>query len=110
MVCDDKDLSWFNKRIKSLIQEGTLLLKTLQKNRNNVELLSSITFSKDNIAKIIQSLDPNKANGCDQVSIRMLKLRSTSIYKPLEFGMMASYLNWNKIAYLENYTDFYMTS
>ena len=23
--------------------------------------------------------------------------------------MMVSYLNWNKMAYLENYTDFYMT-
>ena len=27
IVCDDKDPAWFNERIKSLIQEGTLLLK-----------------------------------------------------------------------------------
>ena len=179
---------WFNKRIKSLIQEGALLLETFRKNRNNVEIitclnnfndrlallintakqnfyskiveklqntqrsskaywsllkiflnnkkipiipplyhnnefvidfkkkaelfnsffadqcslinnsselpskleyltqsrLSSVTFSKDDIEKLIQNLDPNKAHGHDQISIRMLKLCSNSICKPLE--------------------------
>ena len=48
--------------------------------------LSSITFSKDDIAKMIQNFDPNKAHGHDQVSIRMLKLCNTLICncKPLE--------------------------
>ena len=46
--------------------------------------LSSITFSKDDIAKMIQNLDPSKARGHGQISIRMLKLFSTSICKPLE--------------------------
>ena len=46
--------------------------------------LSSINFSKDDIAKMIQNLDPNKAHGQDQTSIRMPKLCSTSICKPLE--------------------------
>ena len=46
--------------------------------------LASITFSKNDIAKMIQNLDPNKANGHDQISIRMLKLVSTSISKTLE--------------------------
>ena len=46
--------------------------------------LSLITLSKDNIAKIIPNLDPNKAHGHDQISIRMLNLCSTSICKPLE--------------------------
>ena len=27
-----------------------------------------------------------------------------------KFGMMISYSNWNKVTYLENYTNFYMTS
>ena len=35
--------------------------------------LSSVTFSKDHIAKFTQNLDPNKAHGHDQISIRMLK-------------------------------------
>ena len=36
--------------------------------------LSKIRFSEDDIAKIIQNLDPNKAHGHDQISIRMLKI------------------------------------
>ena len=46
--------------------------------------LSSVTFSEDDIEKLIQNLDPNKAHGHDQISIRMLKLCSNSICKPLE--------------------------
>ena len=41
-------------------------------------------FSQDNIAKIIQNLDPNKAHGHDNISIRMLKICGSSIYRPLE--------------------------
>ena len=44
----------------------------------------SVTFSKDDIAKLIQNLNPNKAHGHGQISIRMLKLCSNSICKPLE--------------------------
>ena len=46
--------------------------------------LSLMTFSTDDIAKMIQNLDHNKAHGHDQVSIRMLKLCSTSICNHLE--------------------------
>ena len=46
--------------------------------------LSSVSFSQDAIAKIIQNLDPNKAHGHDNISICMLKICGSSIYKPLE--------------------------
>ena len=46
--------------------------------------MSSITFSTNDIAKMIQNSDPNKAYDHDQISIRMLKLCSNSICKPLE--------------------------
>ena len=46
--------------------------------------LSSVSFSQDDIAKIIQNLDPNKAHGHDIISIRMLKICDSFIYKPLE--------------------------
>ena len=45
--------------------------------------LNDITFDNEKLAKIIQSLDPNKAQGYDGISIRMLKLSSLSIIKPL---------------------------
>ena len=46
--------------------------------------LFSVSFSQDDIAKIVQNLDPNKAHGHDNISIRMLKVCGSSIYKPLE--------------------------
>ena len=46
-------------------------------------LLSTISFTKDDIAKIIKNLNPNKAHGFDMISIRMLKICVDSILKPL---------------------------
>ena len=46
--------------------------------------LSSVSFSQYNIAKIIQNLDPNKARGHDDISIRMLKICDSFICKPLK--------------------------
>ena len=47
------------------------------------ERISSFDISKDEISKIIRSLDPNKAHGHDEVSIRMLELYASTISKPL---------------------------
>ena len=46
------------------------------------ERISSFDISKDEITKIIRSLDPIKAHGHDEISIRMLKLCDSSISKP----------------------------
>ena len=45
--------------------------------------LSSFDFSEDDIIKVIQKLDPNKAHGQDNNSIRMIKICAKSIWKPL---------------------------
>ena len=45
--------------------------------------LSTLKFCTDDIVKIIKSLDPNKAHGHDEISIRMIKLCATPISKPL---------------------------
>ena len=45
--------------------------------------LSTFEFCTDDIVKIIKSLDPNKAHGHDEISIRMIKLCATLISKPL---------------------------
>ena len=44
--------------------------------------LSTVTFSQDDIGEIIQNLNPNKAHGHDNISIRMLKICGSSIYGP----------------------------
>ena len=46
--------------------------------------LSSVSFSQDYIVKIIKNLDPNEVHGHDIISIHMLKICGSSIYKPLE--------------------------
>ena len=45
--------------------------------------LSSIQFKDQDILKIIRSLNYNKANGYDDMSIRLLKICDSSIVKPL---------------------------
>ena len=46
--------------------------------------MSSVSFSQDDIAKLIQNLVLNKAHGQDNISIFVLKICGSSIYKPLE--------------------------
>ena len=45
--------------------------------------LSSCHFTRDDILRIINNLDPNKAHGHDEISIRMLKICGDSICRPL---------------------------
>ena len=64
--------------------------------------LSTVTFSQDDIGKISQNLNTNKAHSHDNISIRMLKICVSSIYGPIEFifkealstGLFPS--NWKK--------------
>ena len=55
-------------------------------NRDSVttSLLSSVSIKESDILSILKSLDTNKAHGHDDISIRMLKLSSKSILKPLK--------------------------
>ena len=46
--------------------------------------LFTITFSHEDIGKIIQNLNPDKAHDYDNISIRMIKICGLSIYGPLE--------------------------
>ena len=48
--------------------------------RNN---LSSVTFSQEDIAKIIQNLDLGKVHSNDNINICILKICGSAIYKPL---------------------------
>ena len=58
-----------------------------------VTRLSDITIDTDTIIKLIHLLDRNKAHGCDEISIRMLKLCATSISKPLHIHFDNSVTN-----------------
>ena len=58
-----------------------------------VNRLSKFNIDTDTIFKLIRSLDPNKAHGCDGFSIPMLKLCATSISKPLHVLFDNSIMN-----------------
>ena len=47
------------------------------------ERLSTFEICPGDIVKIIRSLDPNKAHGHDEITIRMIKICASSIAKPL---------------------------
>ena len=63
------------------------------KRTNN--LLATISFTKDDIAKTIKSLNPNKASGFDVISIYMLKICSDSVLNTLEL-IFKSYIESGK--------------
>ena len=63
-----------------MIKNDTKLLSHLSYKTDN--LLLTVNFSIDDIAKILQNLEPNKAHGHDKISI--LQLCGNLICKPLE--------------------------
>ena len=56
----------------SLINNSSKLPSTFLKRTD--KFISSISFSSNDIARIIRDLDPNKAHVHDMISIRMLKI------------------------------------
>ena len=65
----------------TLLNNSSVLPNNLAKLTN--KSLDTVNFSTDDISKIINNLDPNKAHGHDMLSIRMKKFCGDSIFKPL---------------------------
>ena len=53
-------------------------------NSTTEQHLNTLKFSDNDIEKIIQNLDPNKAHGHDKISISMIKICGKPICKPLQ--------------------------
>ena len=69
---------WSSKNLHAYwVFNGTLRLEKL--------------LTAHNIEKIIVSLNPNKAHGHENISIRMLKICGNAICKPLELIFQSSY-------------------
>ena len=66
----------------SLISNSSKLPSHIKHLTDN--LLSFLSFSHDKIAKVIQNLNPYKAHGHDNISIRIVKVCGPSIYKSLQ--------------------------
>ena len=46
--------------------------------------IKSFQVTENDILAIIKTLDPNKAHGCDNISIKMIKICSQSLILPLK--------------------------
>ena len=46
-------------------------------------MISDFAISEEKILNIIRSLNPNKAHGCDEMSVRMIKLSDDALVLPL---------------------------
>ena len=75
------NLDWFWLK-NDFFSEQCRLITNDSSFRNNqiIETVTRINIDTDTIVKLIRSLDPNKAYGCDGILIRTLKLCATSIH------------------------------
>ena len=63
----------------TLLNNSSALPNNLAKPTN--KSLDTVNFSTDDVSKIINNLDPNKANSHNTLSIRMIKLCENSLFK-----------------------------
>ena len=56
----------------------------LRNNPVNATLLTEFHLSDEKILKIIRSLNPNKAHGWDEISVRMIKMCDSALIVPLK--------------------------
>ena len=73
--------SFFSEQCSILLNRSKLATNLAPRTDQSV---TSINFSRDDILKIIQNLNPNKAHDPDKVSIRMIKICGKSLSKPFE--------------------------
>ena len=80
----------------SLVNNSSELPFNLCKKRD--QSFSTVTFTSDDIATLIQNLDPNKAQVSDMLSIRMLRLCGKFICKPLDL-IFQSCIKTRRVSY-----------
>ena len=95
---DSKSITDFRKKAElfnsffankcSLITDTSVLPTNCESLINKT--LSNISFTDNDIGKIVKCLDPNKAQVHDMMSILMVKICGYSIYKPLHLTFRAS--------------------
>ena len=72
--------SFFAKQYSLVNSDSSLPSKMIKK----TDSLYSLKFFTENILQIINKLDSNKVHGYDEISIRMSKLCSSSVCRPLQ--------------------------
>ena len=80
--------NYFSEQCRPIDNNSTVPINT---NLLTQSRLSQLHFSVDDVTKVVQSLNPNKAHGHDGISIRMLQLCCPAISKPLYLLFRNSY-------------------
>ena len=72
IICDDKDPSWFNRAIRSLIQEKKDSINTA---KVNTQLLQPLRILQEKLNSVI---GVSKQNYCSRMSAKLTKFHKSS--------------------------------
>lgn len=72
--------SYFANQCK-ILENGSIIPELMYKTNKRVK---DISFSNSDLSKIIKDLNPNKAHGFDNISIKMIQMCGDSILPPLK--------------------------
>ena len=75
IVCDDKDPPWFNKAIKSLIQDKKDTFKKYSNSKNNIQLLQRLRLLQEKLNSVISVSKQNYYSG---MSTKLTKFHEIS--------------------------------
>ena len=99
ITIDDKDLPWFNTKIKSVLQEKNKIYKNFRKDRNNTQLLRKLGHLQN---RLNNSTDSSKHN----YYLRMAnKLNSIQKISKAYWSLLKSFINKKKSNYPTNSTQ-----
>ena len=90
IVCDDKDPPWFNRAIKSLIQEKDTFNK-YRKSKNNIQLLQHLRLLQE---KLNSFISVSKQNYYSRMSTKLTKFHKSS---KAYWSLLKTFLNNKKI-------------
>ena len=91
IVCDDKDPPWFNRTIKSLIQEKKDTFNKYRKNKNNIQLLQHLRILQE---KLNSFISVSKQNYYSRMSAKLTKFHKSS---KAYWSLLKTFLNNKKI-------------
>ena len=94
IFCDHKDPSWFNKTIKSLIQEKKNTFNKYRKNKNNIQLLQRLKLQE----KWNSFISVSKQNYYSRMSTKLTKFHKCS---KAYLSLLKPFLNNKKIPLIQ---------
>ena len=95
IVCDDKDPPWFNRTIKSLIQEKKDTFNKYRKNKNNIQLLQHLRILQE---KLNSFISVSKQNYYSRMSTKLTKFHKCS---KAYLSLLKPFLNNKKIPLIQ---------